>query len=50
MGEAFDALQQSVGWVADTGLFIACGRQQIDILHPPEGAGIPRHRTAGLGY
>jgi len=28
MGEAFDALQQSVGWVADTGLFIACGRQQ----------------------
>jgi len=22
----------------------------IDILHPPEGGGIPRHRTAGLGY
>jgi uncharacterized membrane protein len=22
----------------------------VDILHPPEGGGIPRHRTAGLGY
>jgi hypothetical protein len=28
MGESFDPLQESVGWVADTGLFIACGRQQ----------------------
>jgi len=28
MGESFDPLQQSVGWVVDTGLFIACGRQQ----------------------
>ena len=27
MGE-FDPLQQSVAWVVDTGLFIACGRQQ----------------------
>jgi hypothetical protein len=23
--------------------------QPLDILHPPEGGGIPRHRTAGLG-
>ena len=28
MGESFDPLQQSVGWVVVTGLFIACGRQQ----------------------
>ena len=28
MSERFDPLQESAGWVADTGLFIACGRQQ----------------------
>jgi len=24
--------------------------KHFDILHPPEGGGIQRHRTAGLGY
>lgn len=28
MSEPFDPYQESVAWVADTGLFIACGRQQ----------------------
>jgi hypothetical protein len=28
MGEPFDPYQESVAWVADTGLFIVCGRQQ----------------------
>jgi hypothetical protein len=28
MGEPFDLYQESVAWVADTGLFIVCGRQQ----------------------
>ena len=28
MSEPFDVFQKSVAWVADTGLFIACGRQQ----------------------
>jgi hypothetical protein len=28
MSEPFDPFQGSVAWVADTGLFIACGRQQ----------------------
>lgn len=28
MSEPFDPFQESVAWVADTGLFIACGRQQ----------------------
>lgn len=28
MSEPFDVFQESVAWVADTGLFIACGRQQ----------------------
>ncbi len=28
MSETFDVFQESVAWVADTGLFIACGRQQ----------------------
>ena len=28
MSETFDPLQDSVTWIADTGLFIACGRQQ----------------------
>jgi len=28
MSELFDPFQESVAWVADTGLFIACGRQQ----------------------
>jgi len=28
MSEPFDPLQESVAWVADTGLFVACGRQQ----------------------
>lgn len=28
MSEPFDLYQKSVAWVADTGLFIACGRQQ----------------------
>jgi hypothetical protein len=28
MREPFDLHQESVAWVADTGLFIACGRQQ----------------------
>lgn len=30
MSEPFDPLGESVAWVADTGLFIACGRQQND--------------------
>lgn len=28
MSEPFDLYQKSVAWVVDTGLFIACGRQQ----------------------
>ena len=28
MTESFDPYDDSVGWIADTGLFIACGRQQ----------------------
>jgi len=28
MNEPFDPFQESVEWVADTGFFIACGRQQ----------------------
>lgn len=28
MSELFNPLQNSVTWIADTGLFIACGRQQ----------------------
>jgi len=28
MSESFDVFEKSVAWVADTGLFIACGRQQ----------------------
>ncbi|QSG16304.1 hypothetical protein [Halapricum desulfuricans] len=28
MSKPFDPFQESVAWVADTGLFIACGRQQ----------------------
>ena len=28
MSEPFDVFQESVAWVADTGHFIACGRQQ----------------------
>ena len=28
MSGSFDVFQESVAWVADTGLFIACGRQQ----------------------
>lgn len=28
MSEPFDPFQESVAWVVDTGLFIACGRQQ----------------------
>lgn len=28
MSEAFDPMQEGVVWVADTGLFVACGRQQ----------------------
>jgi len=28
MSEPFDLYQESVAWVADSGLFIACGRQQ----------------------
>ena len=28
MGESFDPFQGSVAWIADSGLFIACGRQQ----------------------
>jgi hypothetical protein len=28
MSEPFNPFQESVAWVADTGLFIACGRQQ----------------------
>ena len=28
MSEPFDLYQESVAWVADTGLFVACGRQQ----------------------
>lgn len=28
MSEPFDPLLDSVAWIADTGLFIACGRQQ----------------------
>jgi hypothetical protein len=28
MSEPFDLLQEDVVWVADTGLFVACGRQQ----------------------
>ena len=28
MGEPFDLYQESVAWVADTSLFIVCGRQQ----------------------
>ena len=28
MSEPFDPFQESVAWVADTGVFIACGRQQ----------------------
>ena len=28
MNEPFEPSQESVAWVADTGLFIACGRQQ----------------------
>jgi len=28
MSEPFDVFQKSVAWMADTGLFIACGRQQ----------------------
>jgi 23S rRNA U2552 (ribose-2'-O)-methylase RlmE/FtsJ len=28
MSEPFDVFRESVAWVADTGLFIACGRQQ----------------------
>lgn len=28
MSGAFDSMQEDVIWVADTGLFVACGRQQ----------------------
>lgn len=28
MSEPFDLMQEDVVWVADTGLFVACGRQQ----------------------
>jgi hypothetical protein len=28
MSESLDVFQDSVAWVADTGLFIACGRRQ----------------------
>ena len=28
MSESFDPFQESVAWIADSGLFIACGRQQ----------------------
>lgn len=28
MSESFDPMQEGVVWVADTGLFVACGRQQ----------------------
>jgi len=28
MSESFDPMQEGVLWVADTGLFVACGRQQ----------------------
>ena len=28
MDDAFDVSDESVAWIADTGLFIACGRQQ----------------------
>lgn len=28
MSEPFDPFRESVAWVADTGLFVACGRQQ----------------------
>lgn len=28
MSDPFDLFQESVAWVADTGLFVACGRQQ----------------------
>ncbi|SDX34186.1 hypothetical protein SAMN05443574_1334 [Haloarcula vallismortis] len=31
MNEPFDLFQESVEWVADTGFFIACGRQQNKI-------------------
>jgi len=27
-GEEFDPMQEGVVWIADTGLFVACGRQQ----------------------
>jgi hypothetical protein len=30
MSGSFDPLQESVVWVADTGLFVACGRQGND--------------------
>jgi len=30
MSEPFDPFGEAVAWVADTGLFIACGRQQND--------------------
>jgi hypothetical protein len=28
MSRPFDPMQEDVVWVADTGLFVACGRQQ----------------------
>jgi hypothetical protein len=28
MGESFEPVQENTVWVADTGLFVACGRQQ----------------------
>ncbi len=28
MDDSFDTLQESVAWVVDTGVFVACGRQQ----------------------
>lgn len=28
MSDPFDPFQESVAWIADTGLFVACGRQQ----------------------
>ncbi|SDG40414.1 hypothetical protein [Halorientalis regularis] len=28
MSESFDPMQEGVVWIADTGLFVACGRQQ----------------------
>lgn len=28
MSEPFDPFRESVAWIADTGLFVACGRQQ----------------------